>query len=64
MARKATKKAIDREITAIYGRLAQGRTISVLNIRHVFAAGRLAAERGEPIEPAILAAVELWTVAA
>jgi hypothetical protein len=64
MARKATKKAIDREIEATYYRLARGRMIDVLNIERVYEAGYLAVERGEPIEPAIQAAIELWTVPA
>ena len=61
---KLSKKKADALITALYGRFAQGRQISVLDIGKVFAAGRAAMAEGRDLEVAIKAAVDQLTTPA
>ena len=60
---KRAQAALDGRIAAIYGRLAAGRRIDVLDIGRVFGAARLAHERGEDLEAAVAEAVAKWTEA-
>ena len=60
----ATKaeKALDKEIESIYYRHGSGVHISVMDIGKIFRAGRDAHARGEPMEPAIVAAIQAHRV--
>lgn len=60
-ATKAEKK-LDKEIEAIYYRYGSGVQINIMDIGKIFRAGRDAHARGEPMEPAIVAAIQALRV--
>lgn len=55
--RNRTETPLDREISAAYRANGHGIQINILNIRHVYAAGRAAAAAGESVEAAVVAAI-------
>lgn len=57
----AAQKRTDLEIERLYRIHAAGRQINILKIGAVFAAGYDAIAAGQPLEPAIVAAVQLHT---
>ena len=65
MARRTKRKsAIDELIEKTYYRLAEGRQINIMDIGKVFDAGRDAYKNGLPVEVAIQAAVDKYTMVA
>ncbi len=56
------EKALDKEIERIYYANAQGVQINIMDIGKIFRAGRDAHARGEPMEPAIIAAIQATRV--
>lgn len=60
----ATKveKKLDKEIEQIYYRHASGVQVNIMDIGKIFRAGRDAHARGEPMEPAIVAAIQAHRV--
>ena len=66
MAKRQTKaeKALDKEIERLYYIHAEGRSINILDISKVFAAGQAAHKVGQPIEPAVIEAVKRYTIGA
>jgi hypothetical protein len=60
MAKKMSKKAIDREIDRLYKIHAEGLSINIMDIGKVFKAGHAAVEAGTDLEAAVEGAVATY----